>query len=252
MLEIGKRSVRRGAFTLVELLVVIAIIGILIGLLLPAVQAAREAARRMQCSNNLKQMGLAIHNWESANRRLPPMGLIPEIAISPEGYARQPSWSWQVLILPQMEQSNAFNLIDPYGRSAMQGCVAATSVGGEAVLAALETPYYICPSDIGPKQNAYRFIGPPPKANLDELMVPGRTNYIGVNSIYECTTFSDNRPEEGPGSNFPTPAGGIFSELEKKHSMASVTDGLSNTAMLGERAWEYYRGSTTFLARARS
>ena len=82
----GQRQVRRG-FTLVELLVVIAIIGILVGLLLPAVQAAREAARRMQCSNNVKQIGLAVHNFESAFKRFPPGLLVPTAAQAPSAAA---------------------------------------------------------------------------------------------------------------------------------------------------------------------
>ncbi len=95
----------RAAFTLVELLVVIAIIGILVGLLLPAVQAAREAARRMSCSNNVKQMGLALHNYHDAFRRFPAAGFYRRDQASP-------SWSLQARLLPQLEQANLQNLID--------------------------------------------------------------------------------------------------------------------------------------------
>ena len=96
----------RSAFTLVELLVVIAIIGILVGLLLPAVQAAREAARRMQCSNNLKQLGLAVHNFESARRALP-TSLRPPSNIS--GSGEQSRVSVLTDLLPYIEQSTIFN-----------------------------------------------------------------------------------------------------------------------------------------------
>src|SRR3989449_6020416 len=96
---------RSRGFTLVELLVVIAIIGVLIALLLPAVQAAREAARRAQCVNNLKQMGLALHNYESTNRTLPP-GYVS--AFDSAGTDLGAGWGWASMILPQMEQTNTF------------------------------------------------------------------------------------------------------------------------------------------------
>ncbi len=98
-----KQGLRRG-FTLVELLVVIAIIGILVGLLLPAVQAAREAARRMSCSNNLKQMGLALHNYESTFRKLPPGAYgASQLRGEPSG-EDDDGFGWMVSILPYIEQ----------------------------------------------------------------------------------------------------------------------------------------------------
>src|SRR5512136_975025 len=105
-------SHRSGGFTLVELLVVIAIIGILIALLLPAVQAAREAARRSQCVNNMKQLGLAVANYHSTNDCFPPGALntytTVDQGLSPTNYT---SWSWIAYMLPHMEQVALYNAI---------------------------------------------------------------------------------------------------------------------------------------------
>ena len=100
------KRLKRG-FTLIELLVVIAIIAILIALLLPAVQQAREAARRTQCKNNIKQLGLALHNYHDVNLTFPPGYVLQE-----GGAVGAHNWDWSAMILPYIEQSALFNTLD--------------------------------------------------------------------------------------------------------------------------------------------
>ncbi|MCA9131518.1 MAG: DUF1559 domain-containing protein [Planctomycetales bacterium] len=134
---------RRGAFTLVELLVVIAIIGVLVGLLLPAVQAAREAARRMQCSNNLKQIGLSFHNFESSQRKFPRAG---EHAVTFGGnvHKTQDYYNSLALTLPFMEAGNVYNSLNLDFRynEGPNLVAAANGLGASAVI-----PSFICPTN---------------------------------------------------------------------------------------------------------
>uniref|UniRef100_A0A7C2K327 DUF1559 domain-containing protein n=1 Tax=Schlesneria paludicola TaxID=360056 RepID=A0A7C2K327_9PLAN len=140
---LARPRLSRSAFTLIELLVVIAIIAILIGLLLPAVQQAREAARRTQCKNNLKQIGLALHNYHDNFTVFPPGGTYYT------GVTQSAGWSIQARLLPYVDQANLNNLIDfsrPYG---VQGTVTGTRVG-----------LLLCPSEVN-----------------DKVYVDGGTNY---------------------------------------------------------------------------
>ena len=125
-------SRRRCAFTLIELLVVIAIISVLVGLLLPAVQQAREAARRVQCKNNLKQIGLALHNYLDTFGGLP-----PTVCVRPGDFGQ---WSAQARLLPFLDQANLQNLIDfslPYDVQPM--------------VPSVRVALYLCPSEINDK-----------------------------------------------------------------------------------------------------
>jgi prepilin-type N-terminal cleavage/methylation domain-containing protein/prepilin-type processing-associated H-X9-DG protein len=227
--------IRRG-FTLVELLVVIAIIGILVGLLLPAVQAAREAARRMQCSNNVKQIGLATHNYESAIKKFPPGRLAPDYTINGVVQASYTSYpntlapgsstgfrSVHTFILPYMEQSNIYNLINFNVPTAVR----MTTGGGVTPINANYTAYanaaglFICPScpntGVVITENNYR-------CNFG-----GSTPFGGA----ESSTRNDNYAATSPGG-FSCKGNGAFT-IGNGLATGAFTDGLSNTTFFSER-----------------
>ena len=206
------RSRRSQGFTLVELLVVIAIIGILVGLLLPAVQAAREAARRMQCGNNLKQLGLAMLNYESATKKLPALG---SYSAQGPGINAGRNWSWVIAVLPYVEQSGRYNALQAEGRPNGPGLPDPWSrATGTPFLNTVwnsDIPNFSCPSD-------------PPPANRGES--PSLLGYkVCVGDDYHQNHF---RPDQSNRSNR-----GIF-QINRWSPLASITDGTSNTIVLSE------------------
>ncbi len=230
------RSHRRHGFTLVELLVVIAIIGILVGLLLPAVQAAREAARRMQCSNNLKQMGLAVYNYESAHKTFPPGRLAPDWV---RGGAARRSYSnynsvdqspgstdWtgfrsvHAFILPFMEQNNIYNLIDFGAPSAVRMTRGGVPENTNYVAYANAANLFICPSD----PNTGRVIS----ENNYRYNFGGSTHFAGARS---SSANHDQNASIGP---FRVTGNGAFT-MGRGIRVGGVTDGLSNTVFFSER-----------------
>ncbi len=213
------RDTRKSGFTLVELLVVLAIIGVLVALLLPAVQSAREAARRLQCNNNLKQIGLALHNYESSFRRFP-AGFISRVTGPWPGGGNDPipemgpGWSFFAAILPQIEQSNLHSLIHfnvPIGDPSNQRP------------RATKVREYQCPSDTW---------------NEPVTVWPHR---LGLNDLAHCSyvaCLGGGNPADAPRYTAlyeELPFNGMFHRnVAIRHS--EIIDGTSNTIGLGERA----------------
>jgi prepilin-type N-terminal cleavage/methylation domain-containing protein/prepilin-type processing-associated H-X9-DG protein len=202
----------RRAFTLIELLVVIAIIAILIGLLLPAVQKVREAANRMSCSNNLKQLGLAMLNYEGAYRKLPPAFL----ATVPPAWQGLPpyffSWSSLAVLNPYLEQTNIYNAMDLTQPIYVPPNFNISPANQFAVQQVVKL--FLCPSDKQePVSEAY---GEP---------VIGPTNYA------VCVGTGTTRG--GPPFGSPLNTDGMF-QGGKGFKIADITDGTSNTAMMSE------------------
>jgi prepilin-type N-terminal cleavage/methylation domain-containing protein/prepilin-type processing-associated H-X9-DG protein len=230
------------AFTLVELLVVIAIIGILIALLLPAVQAARESARRGDCTNKMKQIGLALHQYHDTNSRLP----LQTSYATPRSHR-----SWMVLVLPQMEQEAMLEQCD-LTISQLSGTVNSSGKSNREII--MQTmPIFLCPSDAGSKT---------PKTRTDDAtnaaVAGSPAPLLGLTNYAACVGDHRNRLGTGfgpieffnPGSGNSAPSTsffdfvnsaytapkvrGVFSRYGWSASFDDVSDGLSNTFFVGE------------------
>ena len=251
-----KSTSRRIAFTLVELLVVIAIIGILIGMLLPAVQQVREAARRAACSNNIRQLGLACHNYESAIQRFPP-GVNWDFGIqtggnavrnqnpiipTPSDPALAQQIAWGVFILPYMEQNNLSDLLESETDNWDTDWSSELDANGNLIVSTV-VQSFICPSDNSPDGDFNQFW------TNDASVAAGvglqsKSNYVGCMGANTTTIVASLNP-----LNNPTWSGGSWGVFGKnsKTTFPDISDGSSNVILMGERASRTFEqaGSTS-------
>lgn len=233
------REARKG-FTLIELLVVIAIIAILVAILLPAVQQAREAARRSQCKNNLKQMGVGLHNYLSTHTMFPPASCfssVPRGGGTGVGTSFGPSW--YAYLLPFMEYEQLYEAMEFEGESPGYVNEGGGSVGEDVnaplVFASEMIPWMRCPSSSGPRED-------PGSARRDAF-----AHYAGISGAVDPVTFSETRFFNDGGLGLIGGSGLIVSN--RGLAPRDATDGLSNTLMIGEMSGRLERVSGSPLAR---
>lgn len=203
---------RREGFSLIELLVVITIIVILVGMLLPAVQKVREAASRVQCQNHLKQVGLATHNYESANRYL-----VPAFIGDNSENATFNSWAtWGALLLPYIEQGNVLGLWDQKKLVSTQPPKAFQT----------HIKIYLCPSRPGPKLSEGDFATPGGALTDYAAVIGTQAQYVDSDGVM----IPAIPVVSGSGST------AILESYSHQINIAAITDGTSNTAMFGEKS----------------
>ncbi|MHB8903341.1 MAG: DUF1559 domain-containing protein [Thermoguttaceae bacterium] len=227
------RSFSRRGFTLVELLVVIAIIGILIALLLPAVQAAREAARRSQCTNNLKQLGLALHNYHDTFKKIPPAGFDYGWASNAGNYEQDTpnklykNHSSLTHLLPFMEQQaiyDKFNFAQAsctYQRNTASPMAGDPIASGNAALCATQINAFLCPSDSGDVLSS------------TSVNYSPATGYRGIKTNYDFSVDNGNRANFNLWAHTALGSRFMFGE-NSDCDLGAILDGTSNTVALGE------------------
>ncbi len=198
----------RRAFTLIELLVVIAIIAVLIGLLLPAVQKVREAAARLKCQNNLKQIGLAMHNYHDRQDRFPAGFTSGAASLNAAGTG--PGWGWAAALLPDLEQANLANTMN---------CKLDIANAANAGARVQSLAVFLCPSD-NPAKLTFTTASQAGAPICDVAFA----NYVGVGGTFEVTGF----PDTGNGVLY----------RNSRVKVLAITDGTSNTLMVGERTFK--------------
>ena len=202
----------RNGFTLIELLVVIAIIAILVALLLPAVQQAREAARRSTCKNNLKQLGVALHNYHDSHNRFPP-GYVEQVAF-------RSNWGWGAMILPMMEQGPLYDQLQIGSPESL--ALVLTNATGKVPLLQEGIPSYRCPSDTAPQINS------------DHVPLDINDNPVEISTSNYVANHDGDYWVQGDR--------GMFGQ-NSSYRFRDITDGTSNTIMLGERNWRLSRNN---------
>ena len=210
----------RRAFTLVELLVVIAIIGILMALLLPAVQAAREAARRIACVNNLKQIGLALHNYHDTHQTMPPGWIASDPGTGLPLATGEPGWGWAAMTLPFLEQGTVSDNLIRFPLPITDPANAQARVHKMAV--------FRCRSDTGRPE----FILGTEANPANPLVTLATSNYVGVfgtQEIADCKSCPLGQTCAGDGAF----------QHQRGLNFATFLDGLSNTLVVGERTARY-------------
>jgi prepilin-type N-terminal cleavage/methylation domain-containing protein/prepilin-type processing-associated H-X9-DG protein len=199
---------RRAAFTLIELLVVIAIIAVLIGLLLPAVQKVREAADRSKCQNNLKQIGLGLHNYHDSNGHFPP-AFVGGPGTTPANNPAPAGWAWGTWVLPHIEQGALYSQINPT-QTAIPGNLTEPANTAIGRLCQTRISIYICPADNAPLLN-------------DQRGFHAYSSYAAVGGSANTSGNSLNQ-------------NGVMYQASKTR-FVDIPDGTSNTAVVGERAY---------------
>jgi prepilin-type N-terminal cleavage/methylation domain-containing protein/prepilin-type processing-associated H-X9-DG protein len=206
-----KRRTRRPAFTLIELLVAIAIIAILIGMLLPAVQKVRETANRLQCQNALKQIGTALHNYHDAQQTFPPGYSASEPYVD-GATDTSPGWGWVAFLLPYLEQENLYRQFLPFSTPVQNVSAIQTMVKG-----------YLCPSDLTP-----------PAAFAVPDAFGGNVGLAAPSSYSACVGGDES-------DTFGMTGLGVFYRNSNTR-LTDITDGTSNTLLVGERSWANVNG----------